>query len=393
MNTEQSNKANFYNRTRDLYYLINILIINYKVLIISTLVSLLLWLFIDSFLLVKSVKVEFPINTKNYENNSSILDFNNIINYVLTKDGIELFSNLTEEEKASSYYLKVLDDKEILHQFINDLGSSEYLLNEFSLKMVNSNRRSDKKTALLESADYISSFEFNVRTNEYEQKYLQITSSNIDEDLVLILTAINQINNLYLFDKKQEAEALLKRISIRYNQEIEILQNEIDTMVFKFISNNNISINHYSEQLKIARSLNIIDNIKDGMEIDGNIVINFDKTSDQDYLLGTKILEEILLLYQDRSIKNIETLDLTYSNTLKRLQDLKSKKTIRMLEKATSNLQLVNMININYSYLTTKPININTNNILVLLIILGLIFGSFFAFIRAEYSDYKDLNK
>jgi LPS O-antigen subunit length determinant protein (WzzB/FepE family) len=321
------------------------------------------------------------------------------------------FQKITKS-KLLNLYLEVLEEKTLFEDAIrkfNILDASQYsdeqIYNEAIIQLASSIKiltpSGNPNNGQRKGSSEVSYHTINFKIDDFEKwKNVLIHVDELANQLVK-KSLFEDYNRLFIVSKNLKKYAIAN-LKLQKENKIEDLSIEINNLLDDYDRNISDRLSYLREQAEMAKELGISNNTFETQTYttQSGILTNI-KTNTPFYFRGSKAIEKEIDLITSRTDKKAFVENL--SELEQSLRDVKQDKTIERLEKKNDSLDLLKEVlqlsplgdgnefnSSSINVLATKVIdNDNSNQMLSLAILIGLLFGVFYVLITNELKYYK----
>ena len=358
--------------------LISIIIKNFKIIILVTLITTLIGLTYSYFKPEELSKASLEI--KNIDNRS-------YSEFLMINKTIDTLEFAEEIPALSSEFEPWLTRDSLRKSFIEEFVDYS-ILKENLFKMFKSKNDVHSNDLLGKVSSYAGLFGITESKNKLESDYVVFYFKKDDKEMLIstLDQTIKDINKVVHQNIEEASRKVLEIINLNTRRNISKLKEEILSEKANFISKHNQKIAYLEEQYQIAKSLDI----KESIDVDSSILASLDNNNyedeDMSYLLGYDAIQSQLNILNSRDLLSIELYSNDYAELVSLLREAESQASSKYFLEAIDSLPRVENF---------KAVSINTefiefeyagNNYIA--IIFGFLVGLFLSVMYFVYRDF-----
>jgi len=352
--------------------LISIIVRNFKIISLITLITTLIGFTYSYF--KPEVLSKASLEIKNIDNRS-------YSEFLMINKTIDTLEFAEEIPALSSEFEPWLTRDSLRKSFIEEFV--EYsILKENLFKMFKSKNDEHSDDLLKKVSSYAGLFGITESKNKLESDYIVFYFKKDDKEMLIstLDQTIKDINKVVHQNIDEASRKVLEIINLNTRRNISKLKEEILSEKSNFISKHNQKIAYLEEQYQIAKSLGI----KESIDIDYAKLASEDE--DNSHLLGYDAIQSQLNILNSRDLLSIELYSNDYAETVSLLREAESQASSKYFLEAIDSLPSVENF---------KAVSINTefikfeyagNNYIA--IIFGFLIGLFLSVMYFVYRDF-----
>ena len=352
--------------------LISIIVRNFKIISLITLITTLIGFTYSYF--KPEVLSKASLEIKNIDNRS-------YSEFLMINKTIDTLEFAEEIPALSSEFEPWLTRDSLRKSFIEEFV--EYsILKENLFKMFKSKNDEHSDDLLKKVSSYAGLFGITESKNKLESDYIVFYFKKDDKEMLIstLDQTIKDINKVVHQNIDEASRKVLEIINLNTRRNISKLKEEILSEKSNFISKHNQKIAYLEEQYQIAKSLGI----KESIDIDYAKLASEDE--DNSHLLGYDAIQSQLNILNSRDLLSIELYSNDYAETVSLLREAESQASSKYFLEAIDSLPSVENF---------KAVSINTefiefeyagNNYIA--IIFGFLVGLFLSVMYFVYRDF-----